>query len=97
MVLCCLFLKSVSLPSSQYVCAEYIKCSVKVAELPPFGKELLTQLTVRSLRYMSFFSFSYFPFWFRRQDFCSDCTSSWPLLTFYFELKYFLFITCINP
>ena len=34
--------------------------SVQVAEWPPFGKELLTSLTIRSLCIMSFCNFSNF-------------------------------------
>ena len=37
---------------------------VKVAEWPPFEKELLTQLTICSLRILTICNFSYFPFWF---------------------------------
>ena len=33
---------------------------------------------------MSSCKFSYFPFWFRGQDFGSHCTSSCPQLSFYF-------------
>ena len=38
--------------------------TVNVAEWPPFGKELLTRLTVYSLCIISICSFSYFPIWF---------------------------------
>ena len=36
--------------------------SVYVAEWPPFGKELLTRLTICSLCIMSICNLSYFPF-----------------------------------
>ena len=39
---------------------------------------------------LSFSYFSYFPFWFRGQDFGSGCASSWSLLTFYFFLVFFV-------
>ena len=45
---------------------------VMVAEWPPFGKELLTWLTIYSLCHMSICNFRL------------DCTSSWSLLTFDF-------------
>ena len=61
----------------------FILGSVKVAEWPPFGKELLPRLTICSLRIMFTCCFRYFPFWFQGQDFGSDCASSWLLLTFY--------------
>ena len=38
--------------------------SVKVAELPPFGKELLTRLTTCSLCIPTICGFSYLLFWF---------------------------------
>ena len=38
--------------------------SVKVAEWPPSGKELLTLLTICSLCIFSVCNFYYFPFWF---------------------------------
>ena len=41
----------------QLVCVQVILGSVKVNEWEPFGKELLTQLTVRSLRNLSICSF----------------------------------------
>ena len=58
--------------------------SVKVAEWPSFGKELLTRLTVRSDCNL-FCNFSYFLFWFRGSNFGSDCAASWPLLIFTFN------------
>ena len=80
MVLSVAVLVSVSVLSSSYVCADYI-----VAEWPPSGKELLTQLTVCSLCNLYICNaFKYFQFWIRRLDFCPDCTISRPLLTFYF-------------
>ena len=38
--------------------------SVKVAEWPPFGKELLNRLTICSLCILTICILSYFPFWF---------------------------------
>ena len=55
--------------------------SVKIADWPPFGKELITRLSIRSDRKLSICNFSYSPFWFRRRDFVSAC--SWSLLTLY--------------
>ena len=46
------------------MCVHIIVGSVLVAELPPFGKELLTRLTVCSLYILTISYFSYFPFWF---------------------------------
>ena len=48
-----------------------------VAEWPPFGKELLTRLTICSLRSWTICNFSYFPFWFGGGggvDLGSDCS-----------------------
>ena len=59
---------------------------VEVAEWPPFGKELLIRLTVCSLYIMFKYNFGYFPFWFRGQDFDSNCTTFWSLLTFLFYM-----------
>ena len=55
---------------------------VYVAEWLPFGEKLIIRLIICSLCIMSIFIFSYFPVWFRRRDFDSDCISSWTLLTF---------------
>ena len=38
--------------------------SVKVAEWPPFGRELLTLFTICSLCILTICNFSYFPLWF---------------------------------
>ena len=38
--------------------------SVRVAEWPAFGKELLTWLTICSLCILTICNFSYFPIWF---------------------------------
>ena len=38
--------------------------SVRVSEWPPYWKELLTRLTIRSLCILTIGHFSYFPFWF---------------------------------
>ena len=54
---------------------------VKVAEWPPFAKELQIQLTVRFLCAMSICNFSYFPLWFRGQDIGYNCIDFWSLLT----------------
>ena len=56
----------------------------QVAEMPPFGKELLTCLTVCYLCIMFICNFGYFLFWFQGKEFGSDCISSLSLLTFYF-------------
>ena len=45
-------------------CVLIIFCSVSVAELPPFGKELLTRLTIGYLCILTICNISYFPFWF---------------------------------
>ena len=63
---------------------------VKVAEWPPFGKELLIRLTVSSLCNMSICNFGCFPFWIQGQDFGPDYSSSGSLLTF-LVLFYFLY------
>ena len=56
---------------TRYVCADYILIlgSVKIAEKPPFGKELHTWLTVCSLCIVYICNFSYFPFWISRRGF----------------------------
>ena len=54
-----------------------------MAVWPPFGTVLLTRLTVCSLDIMSVCNFGCFSFWLRGQDFGSDWTSSWSLLTFF--------------
>ena len=54
------------------MCVQIILGSVNVAEWPPPGKKL-PRLTICSLCIMSICCYSYFPFWFQRQDFCSDC------------------------
>ena len=43
----------------------------------PFGKELLSRLTVCTFCIMSFCNFGYFPFLFQGGD--SDCINSWAL------------------
>ena len=47
-----------------YMFVHNIFSSVWVAEWPPFGKELLTRLTICSLYILPICDFSYFPFWF---------------------------------
>ena len=64
------------------VYVQIILCSFKVAEWPPYGKELLTRLTVFSVCNLSICNFSYFSFWFRERDFGFNCTDSCSLLTF---------------
>ena len=38
--------------------------SIRVAEWPPFGKELLSRFAICSLCILTICNFSYFPFWF---------------------------------
>ena len=59
--------------------------SVKVAEWPPYGKQLLLQLPYILVVSFLFFVLIIFPFWFPGQDFGFGCDSSWPLLTFTFR------------
>ena len=60
----------------QLTCVHIIFGSVSVAEWPPFGKKLLTRLTICSLCILTICNISYFPFWFRGLDLGSDCFSS---------------------
>ena len=46
------------------------------------SERILTRSTVHSLSFLSICNFSYFPFWFRVHNFCSDCTYTWTLLAF---------------
>ena len=46
------------------VCIRVVLASACVAGWPPFGKKLLTRLTICSLCVLTMCSFSYFPFWF---------------------------------
>ena len=62
-------------------CLPFTFITTIVAEWLPSGKELLTQ-SLCNLYICNILS--YFQFWFRRLDFCPDCTISRPLLTFYF-------------
>ena len=55
------------------ICHKWVK--VNVPDLPPFGIELLTRLTIRSFCYMSICGLTYFSFWFRGKELGSDCTS----------------------
>ena len=50
--------------------------SVSVAEWPPFGKQLLTRLTICSLCVLTICNISCFTFWFLGLDLGSDCFSS---------------------
>ena len=45
-----------------HMCVHIIFSSVWAAEWPPFGKEVLTWLTICSLCILSICNFSYFPF-----------------------------------
>ena len=45
-------------------CVHVLFRSVSVAEWPPFGKELITRLTIYSLCNMNISNISNFPFWF---------------------------------
>ena len=47
-----------------FMCVHIILSSVSVAEWPPFGKKLLTRLTICSLCILTICNMSYFPFWF---------------------------------
>ena len=47
-----------------FMCVHIIFSSVSVAEWPPFGKWLLTRLTICSLCVLAVCNISYFPFWF---------------------------------
>ena len=58
---------------SHLMCVHIISSSVWVTEWPPFGKELLTRLTICSLCILTNCNFSYFPFWFWVLDLGSDC------------------------
>ena len=73
-----LLLMSMSADVSPYVCADYF------IYVLPFGKELLTRLTMCSLCIKGLFVIYLFPVWFSRQEFGYECNSSWSLLTFYF-------------
>ena len=64
-----------------------------MTESPPFRKEMLNRLTIYSLCLLCICNFGRFPFWFRGQDFVSDCTSSWSLLSFYFTLRKIMRVT----
>ena len=59
--------------------------SVKVADWPPFGKELLLRLTICSLCTLPICNFSHFHFWLCVQDLGSDSSSFWSLRTCYFN------------
>ena len=48
----------------QLMCFHIIFSSIMVAEWPPFGKELLTRLSISSLCILTTCNISYFPFWF---------------------------------
>ena len=51
-----------------HIFVHIILSSVWVAEWPPFGKELLTRLTIYCLPSLTICNFSYFPFWFLGRD-----------------------------
>ena len=48
------------------ICVSYYFSSVRVAGWPPFGKELLTRLTICSLCVFTICNLSSFPFWILR-------------------------------
>ena len=58
MVLCCLFLVSVTF---HLMCVHIIFSSVWVAEWPALGKELLIRLTICSLCFLTICKSSFFP------------------------------------
>ena len=60
-----------------------ILCKAYVAGWSPFGKELRIRVTISALCYV-FFCFGCFPIMFRGCALGSDCTNSYPWLTFYF-------------
>ena len=74
MVLCCLFL--VSSVTFHLMCVHIIFSSISVAEWQPFGKKLLTRLTIFSLCILTICNIRYFQFWFLGLDLGSDCFSS---------------------
>ena len=51
------------------MCVRIIFSSVSVAEWPPFGKQLLTLLTILSFCILTIYNISYFPFLFLRAGF----------------------------
>ena len=63
-----------------------------VRGVPPFGKELVTRLTVCSSRDLSICNFSYFPFLFRGLDSGTNSVNSWLLPIFYHFTLIFLHI-----
>ena len=60
--------------------------TVRIAEWPLFGKELLTQLTICPLFILTICKFGYFQFWFLGLDLVSVCFCSTALVTFYLDL-----------
>ena len=60
---------------------------VWVAEFTPFGKELLTRLTLCSFCIIYICNLSYFLFWVLGLDLDSDCSRSWSLVTCYYFLE----------
>ena len=83
MVLCCLFMVSSVSVTFHLTCVHIILSSVSVAQWPPFGKKLLTRLTICSICILTFCNIS-FPFWFLGLDLGSNCFSSRSLHTLYF-------------
>ena len=77
-----LVLESVSVPCLPSMCLDDIKLGIGIP-VATFWKRAAHR--VCSLCVVSLCIFGYYPFWFRGQDFGSDCTSSWSLLTFYFS------------
>ena len=74
-VLRCLFLMSVLRWRLTLCVFILFFSSVCVAEWLPFGKELLTRLTICSLCILNMCNVSSFPFWFGGLDLGSDCFS----------------------
>ena len=75
MILCCLFLVSVSV-TFHLMFVHNTFCSVRVAEWPSFGKELPTRLAVGSFCILSICNFSYFSVFGFEGGVVFDCSSS---------------------
>ena len=83
-----LVLMSVSVPLYSlymYMYVGVILRSVKVTKWHPFETQLLTVCI------MPIYHFGFLLFWFRGENFDSDCTRSWLLLTVYFSYLLLLF------
>ena len=55
-----------------------------LAEWLPFGKKLPARLAIYLIVFCLIVIFIYFPFLFKEQDLAIDCSSSCPLLFYYF-------------